>query len=319
LPIQIMYIWLESWVGEFRKKASGHLPLSIRSDHDFDTVDIIPKISLYENRGSAGANPIPIETPHPTLGCSIFCEIQEGGENAYPARQIIVRDLDGKHYSILITKKIKNARDLLKELKDRKLEHCTFVECWASAEEKELTEMLCKGVNVGISWSETTPYEMVTKTQFVATFTVNDGYFRTIAKIAFHYFLKHSPQFTGSETEFQAIKKFIMNGGDSDQYVKQGPGSFIYGLGHAVTTADRWGHLVAVDKSKRNIRAMLHFFVGPRIAPARYYEVYIERNPERIIYPQGIGHQFVYFDKPDGDGYGGRADPLLTASRKLML
>jgi hypothetical protein len=212
-----MYIWLESWVGEFRKKASGHLPLSIRSDHDFDTVDIIPKISLYENRGSAGANPIPIETPHPTLGCSIFCEIQEGGENAYPARQIIIRDLDGKHYSILITKKIKNARDLLKELKDRKLEHCTFVECWASAEEKELTEMLCKGVNVGISWSETTPYEMVTKTQFVATFTVNDGYFRTIAKIAFHYFLKHFPQFTGSETEFQAIKKFIMNGGDSDQ------------------------------------------------------------------------------------------------------
>ena len=139
---------------------------------------------------------------------------------------------------------------------------------------------------------------MTGKARFVATFTVNDRYFRAVAKIAFHYFLKHFRQFTGLEQEFEGIKEFIMKGGDSDRFVRQVPGSFVCGLGHRVTT-DKWGHIVAVDKTEKNIRAMLHFFVGPGIAPDRYYEVRIGENPERIIYPQGIGHQFVYFDRTD--------------------
>ena len=37
-------------------------------------------------RGSAGGGYIVAESRHPTLDCMIFCEIEEGGENAFPAR-----------------------------------------------------------------------------------------------------------------------------------------------------------------------------------------------------------------------------------------
>ena len=111
------------------------------------------------------------------------------------------------------------------------------------------------------------------KIRFVATFTVNSAYCRAIAKIGFHYFLKHFTQFTGFEEEFEGIKEFIMEGNGSDRFVKEVPGSYVHGL--------------AVHKNEKNIRAMLHFFVGHRIAPARYYEVYIGSNPERLIYPKG--------------------------------
>ena len=268
-------------------------------------------------RGSAGAKPIMIESQHPKLNCSFFCEIEKGGKTGHPAKQIVVRDSAGNHHSILITEKIETPDDLLRELRNRGLENSTFVECWASDEEREQMEMLCQVARIGISWSEMSPFEQLPKMRFVSTITVNSTYFRAIAKIVFHYFLKHFTQFTGFEKEFEGIKEFIMKGNGSDRFVKEVPGSFVYGLGYGVTT-DRWGHLLAVDKTEKSIRAMLHFFVGPGIAPSRYYEVYIGNNPQRIIYPQAIGHQFVYFDEPDRQGYCGRVDPLFTISRGLL-
>jgi len=269
-------------------------------------------------RGSAGLGPITIESHHPALDCSIFCEIEEGGEIGYPAKQIIVRDSCGKYHSILISEKIKSPDDLLRELKERQLENSTLMECWASSEDRELMEMLCKGANYGISWSENVSYQRTFKTQFVATITVNDAYFRAIAKIAFHYFLKHFTRFTGFEKEFEEIKEFIMAGYGANNLVKEMPGSFVAGLNSGLTT-DKWGHLIAVDKNENSIRAMLQFFIGPRLVPDRYYQVHIGSNPERIIFPEAIGHQFVYFDKIDKRGYRGRVDPLFTISRKLLI
>jgi hypothetical protein len=268
-------------------------------------------------RGSAGAEPIVTETTHPTLGCSMFCEVQEGGETAYPARQIIVRDAEGKCHSILITDRIKTPADLLDELKERNLQGCEGVECYASTDEQEFMETLCKGANFGVTWNEKAPPEVSGKKRFVTTFTVNDRYFRALAKIAFHYFLKQFSHFSGSEQQFAGIREFIMKGGDSDLFVRQIPGSFVTGLGNHVTT-DHWGHLLAVDKTEKDIIAMMHFFVGPRSSPDSYYRVYLGKNAERIIYPQSVGHQFVYFDHPDNQGYTGRVDPLLTVSRKLI-
>lgn len=271
-------------------------------------------------RGSAGGQRIVMKTTHPTLDCSIFCEIEEGGGvNAYPASQVIVRDSEGKYHPILITPNIKTAHDLRSEIEAKKLGSCNLVECWASSEEEEWIEKLCEGFDVRINWSETTPYQKMGNVQFVATFTVNSYYFRAIAKVAFHYFLKHFKQFTGHEDELMGIKLLIREGGDPDQWVKQVRGSFVMGLIPGVTTTDKYGHFLVVEKNERYIRAKLHFFVGPKGAPPQYYEVLIGKNPERIIYPQSIGHQFVYFDEIDEDGYCGRVDELRTISRQLLL
>ena len=154
--------------------------------------------------------------------------------------------------------------------------------------------------------------------KFVATFTVNNIYFRAVAKIAFHYFLKHFTQFTGYEKEFEGIRQFIFSGGESKQWIRQREGSFIEGLDPGIST-DKYGHLLALDKNEKDIRAKIHFFVGPGIKPHRYYEIFIGKNPERIIYNQGIGHQFVYFDEPDEDGYDGRMDPLRIIRKSLLI
>lgn len=93
-------------------------------------------------RGSSGLKPIIIESQHPKLDCSIFCEIEKGGKTGHPAKQIIIRDLSGKHHSVLITEKIKTPDDLMRELKERGLENSTFVECWTLDEEREQMEIL---------------------------------------------------------------------------------------------------------------------------------------------------------------------------------
>ena len=48
------------------------------------------------------------------------------------------------------------------------------------------------------------------------------------------------------------------------------------------------------------------------------YEVFIGKNPERIYYPQKIGHQYVYFDKLDNDGYWGIMEPIHVVRKSLL-
>jgi hypothetical protein len=267
-------------------------------------------------RGSAGGSPIIVETKHPTLNCTIFCEVEEG-RNFFPARQIIFLDRYGNYHAIIITERIKKAEHLLSELKDKNLVDAEFVECWFAPGEEEWIERLCKHFNVKIDYTQSKQYGDIGERELVATFTVNNNYFRAVAKIAFHYFLKYFIQFTGYEKEFDGIKQFIFSGGDAGKWVLQKDGSFIVGLEDGIST-DKYGHLLAIDKNEKDIRAKIHFFVGPGIKPHRYYEIVIGKNPERIIYNQGIGHQFVYFDKPDEDNYDGRMDPLGTIRKSLL-
>lgn len=270
-------------------------------------------------RGSAGGRRIVIEADHPKLDCKIFCEIEEGSVNAFPARQVIVIDSNKEYHSILITENMRDSADLEKELKNRELLDSTIIECWTSPEEDDWIKNLCKGLDCQINWGDDIQYQINGETRLVATFTVNDKYFRAIAKIAFHYFLKYFNQFSGDEKEFDGIKQFIKFGGNSDNWVRQVNGSFIAGLNPGFTTTDRYCHIIAVDKNEKIIRAMLHFFIGPKGAPPHYYEVLIGRNPERIIFPQRIGHQYVYFDELDKDGYCGRMDPLIISRKSTMI
>ena len=104
---------------------------------------------------------------------------------------------------------MKDSTDLEKELNNKGLLNSKIVECWTSPEEEDWINNLCKGLDFLINWSDVIPYQRVEKTRIAATFTVNDNYFRAIAKIAFHYFLKYFNQFSGNEKQFDGIKHII--------------------------------------------------------------------------------------------------------------
>ena len=264
--------------------------------------------SLAFYRGSAGGKRIEMKTKHPILDCDIYCEVIPGTEKTEPARQIILEDQDGKFHSILISDNMKEPDDLRKELRSRGIRKVKFVECWGSVNKQNLMEKLCSVFGGKINWSSTTPYQDTRKQLHVTTISVTDKYFRAVAKIAFHYFLKQFPHFTGFEDELADIKEFIMKGGDQDRWVQQLRGSFVEQLRNGMTT-ENYCHLLGIEKNQNEIRCRLQFFVGPT-GVFYYYEVFVGRNPEKIIYPERIGHQFVYFNEPDQEGYIGRMDSM---------
>ena len=267
-------------------------------------------------RGSAGGKRIEIKSKHPTLDLDIYCELEPGTDKTVPARQIIVQDRHGKFHPILIDEYIKEPDDLKNELEKRGLADARFVECWSKDTDEDLLKRFCSIFKEEVNWSDTVPYDDTEKQIHVATISVTSSHFRSIAKIAFHYFLKNFSHFSGFEEEFRGIKDLIINCNDVDKWVRQVQGFFVEDLKHSMTTSN-YCHLLGVDKNPHKISTKVQFFVGPK-GTYHYYEVLIGRNPETIYYPQSIGHQFVYFDKPDQDGFVGRMDPLRTIRRELL-
>jgi hypothetical protein len=266
-------------------------------------------------RGSAGGKRIEIKSKHPTRNHQIYGEIDSG--EFVPARQIIVQSKDGEYHPILVDENMKSPKELKRNLDKKGIKDPKFIECWSYDEnDQKLLNRLCVIFNEKINWSDTLPYENTEKQLMVATVTVTNRYFRAIAKIAFHYLLKNFSSFSGFEKEFDNIKNFIINGGDEKPWVRQKKGFVVNDLKPGLTT-NRYGHLFVVEKMSDHIIGKLQFFVGPQGLKS-YYEIYLGKNPEKIIFPEGIGHQFVYFDKPDDGGFWGRMDQLISGSRIIL-
>jgi len=252
---------------------------------------------------------------HPTKDFDIYCEVEPRTNKTRPARQVVVQDREGKYPAILITDDIKDPDDLKAKLIEMGIKEAKFEECWAHAEEQGLMRKLCSLFEGRINWDRMSPYSDTGERQHVVSFFLTRKYFQAVAKIAFHYCLKQFSHLTGIEAEFDGIRSFIMSGGKEHNWVQQKRGSFVYGLNKGMTT-DKFCHLIGVEIKPELIPARLQFFVGPR-GKFPYYEVSIGGNPGKIITHQRVGHQFVYFDGKDRNGFVGSMDPMIT--RKLAL
>jgi len=269
-------------------------------------------------RGSSGSGPMCAETKHPFLDCMLLGELKEGSKNFIPARQIIVKDSSGKYHPILIANWIQSTADFAKVLKSQGINGAIPVEFYASSEEHERVSSICKGFQNFSGFTELTPVKPESEKEVRVTICTTDKYFRAIAKIAFHYFLQHFNQFSGSEKEFEGIRKFIMDGGKVTDWVRTIPRSFIYQLKDPHTFPDKYVHVIAAEKNYMDIVSIMQFFVGPERKPLSYFEVTIGKNPERLHYPQKVGHQIVYFAKKDMDGFIGIMQPLISVSESLL-
>ncbi len=270
-------------------------------------------------RGSSGGGHIEATTKHPSKDYIIKWDLLEGSTDFEPARQIIVQDNKGKYYPIRITDNIQTFDDLNKILQSKGLVDCKPVESYATPEEIEWIDRICKGFKESFEWNELSFMPSEKEKEFVVKFVITEKYFRAIAKIAFHYFLQHFTQFSGFEKEFEGIKHFIMNGGKVKTWVKQVQGSFIYDLQSPHITIDKYAHFIVAEKLSSHIVAKMIFFVGPIGNPSSYFQVMIGRNPGRIYYPQSVGHQVVYFDQEDANGYIGIMQKIRKFPRNLLI
>jgi len=130
-----------------------------------------------------------------------------------------------------------------------------------------------------------------------AMYTINLAYFRSLAKIAFHYYLCCTQrEIEGTEPEFEGVRSFIMSGGDKDEFFHSSGRTFMtpFGAtaGGAAITSTRWSHILAVDESHDVVVAYVQLFVGPGWVPDPYY-ITLGRLKGRIVLPSYV-HAHVY-------------------------
>jgi len=141
-------------------------------------------------------------------------------------------------------------------------------------------------------------------------FRFSTDYYRALAKIAFHYYLVvNKRSLRGDEPAFDAIRHFIMNGGDQKQFFDAGGAKFVSPFhelpgGGAVVSAV-WGHALATDEEQNAAVVNVMLFVGPKRVPPSHHIRIATINSPLVIPGAQTAHQYVYHDKPDSDGFAG--------------
>lgn len=142
------------------------------------------------------------------------------------------------------------------------------------------------------------------------TFKVNDHYFRTIAKIAFHYYLIYSRRgYQGDETIFNPIRDFIMNGGDHESFFGQKGPKFAMPFGDlpsgGVITPDVWCHILSAYEEEECIIAYVQLFVGQGCIPQSYH-IKLADIDNNIVVPEAVwAHVYLYDKTSSSDRYAG--------------
>jgi hypothetical protein len=144
-------------------------------------------------------------------------------------------------------------------------------------------------------------------------FTVNNRYFRDVAKIGFHYFLTKVSGFRGDEPCFANIRRFIDSGCSIDecfQRVQQGETQIAYQLQQGGRLS-AWGHILCAEADYFNLTAKVQLFVGPEfLAPV--YTVRLGSNPSTIHYSEAYADFFAYHPQEQRGEFDGEVSELFS-------
>lgn len=127
---------------------------------------------------------------------------------------------------------------------------------------------------------------------------VDEHYWRSIAKIAFHYYLTHTHRAVrGDEPGFRQIRNFIMNGGDRRSFFRASRGRFELPFdGHSgcgAASPAQWCHVLGADEQEQEVVAYVRLFAGPGCMPPAYH-IALGRLDSRIVGPLSFVHGDVY-------------------------
>lgn len=141
------------------------------------------------------------------------------------------------------------------------------------------------------------------------TFMVSSHYFRSLAKIAFHYYLSHSWRgFRGDEDCFRAVREFIMHGENVDEFFRKGNVQFVRPYGKVfsggVVTLKGWHHVFIASEVEDEIVVQIEMFVGEGYIP-NAHKIRLAGIGKGIILPSAAwGHVYSYNDEESGQYAG---------------
>lgn len=236
---------------------------------------------------------------------------KDNTNNLFPVDQIVIHDDQGEEYFIRLFSGMspKQLKDRIKKHGINKIDK-TWFHC-DTEHSSEFQQLMKK------TWPKSEIHNLldteagITQVNGCVTFKVTDHYFRSLAKIAFHYYLVHSRRgFQGDEQCFKIIREFIMNGGDNKVIFKQTGPKFVMPFGEissgGVITPKQWSHIIAADETDKVAVAYIQLFVGDGCVPQPHYIKLADINSNVIIPSSTWGHVYLYDESSNSDQYAGQ-------------
>ncbi len=139
-------------------------------------------------------------------------------------------------------------------------------------------------------------------------------YVQAISKIAFHFVLAHF-HFTGFESEFDDLKRFIYSGTDANRarIVEE---VIFPQLVPEEARLRQWSHILTAEFNSDGFFSRMQFFAGPRLKPF-VWRVDLGANPSRVLPEMAQGLRFFYYEQPDPAGYSGGIEKLRLGPKTL--
>jgi hypothetical protein len=265
-------------------------------------------------RGSHGTPAIKITGIDRHDGKQREWEIEDGG--IVQKRALYLVDDEGKNHVLVIDDKIKTGSDLLKKQKEMGLENAKPVDFDASEEDMELV------TSIMVSAFPKAKFEMREREKNLVIdvqihFEEHDSFYRTLAKIAFHYFLTYFPTFTGLETEFEPIKRFIWEGGSEvviNHFIHEENEPILYESRKKGYLTNKLFHIIVIETHKSFIFGRIELFCNEDINTINNklptFNILIGKNPSKLSTDNNIGHIFDFYRGGKINGHDGVVNKL---------
>ncbi|SEB44323.1 hypothetical protein [Terriglobus roseus] len=256
-----------------------------------------------------GLPPLTVKGLHPALQHELLWQPTSSDE-AFLLHQLVFRKPDGTLQHMAIRPGL-IAQDLARwagEWKGWQLVVCIA----GDAEEPELQSILGSALET----MGDAPMDVMPGQELEARMDapISLPYLQAMAKIAFHFVLARF-HFSGFETEFDEVKRFIYQGTGKPP-VKTVDDVIMPELVPEEARLRQWNHILTAEFNRDGFFARMQFFAGSRLKPITW-RVYLGQNPSRILEEQGVGFRYPYYDQPDRSGYVGEVIEMQQGPRVL--
>lgn len=256
-----------------------------------------------------GLPPLTVKGVHPNMQHELLWEMTSQSE-AFLMHQLVFKKPDGTLEHVPIRK-----GKLLQDLSrfGDAWKHWELLVCIAGAsQEAELQAALGPALEgmgeAPINAPESTELEGEMKAQ------ISLPYVQAISKIAFHFVLAHF-HFTGCESEFDDLKRFIYSGTGANR-ARIVAEIILPQLVPEEARLRQWSHILTAEFNSDGFFSRMQFFAGPRLKPF-VWRVDLGANPSRVLPEMAQGLRFFYYEQPDPSGYSGGIEKLRLGPKML--